>query len=87
MISIPNSPPENIDLSTVPETYHDLRQVFSKEKALTLPPYHPQDCAIDLLPTRRVYNLTKPEKEAMEVSTWSTVAAHLLHIMWQSVIQ
>ena len=32
MTSIPNSPLENIDLLTVPKTYHDLRQDLAKTK-------------------------------------------------------
>lgn len=81
MISIPNSPPGNIDLSIVPKTYHDLRQVFSKDKAL--PPHRPYDCAIDLLPdaplpTRKLYNLTEPEREAMGVYIEECLAAGLI---------
>lgn len=71
--SVPTSqsPPEEIDLSAVPSEYHDLKQVFSKDKALSLPPHRPYDCAIDLLPgsplpSKKLYNLSKPEKEAME---------------------
>ena len=61
------SPP---DLTGVPPAYHDLALVFSKDKALSLPPHRPYDCAIDLLPGAphpkgRLYNLSLPEKEAM----------------------
>uniref|UniRef100_A0A8D0AQG0 Reverse transcriptase n=1 Tax=Sander lucioperca TaxID=283035 RepID=A0A8D0AQG0_SANLU len=56
-----SQPPEPTDLSTVPPIYHDLAEVFSKEKALSLPPHRPYDCSIDLL-----YNLSAPEREAME---------------------
>uniref|UniRef100_A0A8C7X743 Gypsy retrotransposon integrase-like protein 1 n=1 Tax=Oryzias sinensis TaxID=183150 RepID=A0A8C7X743_9TELE len=63
--------PENIDLSNVPECYHDLRMVFSKTKACSLPPHRPYDCSINLLdgaplPKGRLFNLSGPEKEAME---------------------
>lgn len=59
------SPPP-ADLSGVPEAYHDLREVFSKQRALSLPPHRPYDCAIDLrpgapLPASRLYNLSKPD--------------------------
>ena len=59
------------DLSLVPPVYHDLGEVFSKQRAQTLPPHRPYDCAIDLhpgapLPSSRLYNLTRPEREAME---------------------
>ncbi|KAI3370803.1 hypothetical protein L3Q82_007121 [Scortum barcoo] len=62
---------EPVDLSGVPPAYHDLQEVFNKDKALSLPPHRPYDCAIELLPdaplpSSRLYNLTRPEQEAME---------------------
>lgn len=62
--------PEEINLSKVPSTYHDLATVFSKRKALLLPPHQPYDCALDLLPrvplpTSQLYNLSGPERESM----------------------
>ncbi|KAK7922262.1 hypothetical protein WMY93_009164 [Mugilogobius chulae] len=64
-------PFEPSDLSNVPSEYHDLQEVFSKDRALSLPPHRPYDCAIDLLPgatlpSSRLYNLSRPEREAME---------------------
>ena len=58
------------DLSTVPEEYHDLKEVFSKSRAASLP-HRPYDCAIDLLPGKsppkgKLYSLSAPEREAME---------------------
>jgi len=41
---------EPVSLADVPEAYHDLRAVFSKSRASSLPPHRPYDCAIDLLP-------------------------------------
>lgn len=38
------------DLSTVPAECHDFGEVFSKDRALSLPPHRPYDCVIDLLP-------------------------------------
>lgn len=38
------------NLTTVPQEYHDLQEVFSKHIALSLPPHIPYDCAIDFLP-------------------------------------
>ncbi|TWW80241.1 Retrovirus-related Pol polyprotein from transposon 17.6 [Takifugu flavidus] len=38
------------DLSQVPREYHDLGEVFCKQRALSLPPHRPYDCAIYLLP-------------------------------------
>ncbi len=37
-------------LSNVPEEYLDLKEVFSKSRAASLPPHRPYDCAIDLVP-------------------------------------
>jgi len=59
------------DLSTIPPVYHNLGEAFSKERARSLPPYRPYDCAIELrpdtpLPVSRLYNLSMPEKAAMD---------------------
>uniref|UniRef100_A0A3P9KE27 CCHC-type domain-containing protein n=1 Tax=Oryzias latipes TaxID=8090 RepID=A0A3P9KE27_ORYLA len=61
----------DIDLSKVPTCYHDLKAVFSKSKACALPPHRPYDCGIELLdgaplPKGRLFNLSGPEKTAME---------------------
>uniref|UniRef100_A0A3P9MLE8 Uncharacterized protein n=1 Tax=Oryzias latipes TaxID=8090 RepID=A0A3P9MLE8_ORYLA len=66
-----SSQSDDIDLSNVPECYHDLCSVFSKSKAGSLPPHRPYDCAIQLLdgatlPKGRLFNLSGPEKVAME---------------------
>ncbi len=60
-----------MDLSNVPAEYRDLREVFSKSRAASLPPHRPYDCAIDLLPGKsppkgKLYSLSVPEREAME---------------------
>ena len=39
---------EKIDLSNVPEDYHDFADVFSKKKADTLAPHRPYDLKIQL---------------------------------------
>lgn len=59
------------DLANVPSVYHDLAEVFQKDRAQSLPLHRPYDCAIDLLPgaplpTSRLYILSLPEREAME---------------------
>ncbi len=59
------------DLTGVPAEYYDLRAVFSKSRATSLPPHRPYDCAIDLLPGTsppkgRLYSLSGPEREAMD---------------------
>lgn len=64
-------PQEENDLTKVPSEYHNLKEVFSKTSANTFPPHRPYDCAIDLhpgasLPTKWLYNFSKPEREAME---------------------
>ena len=62
------SPPKPVDL---PSAYHHLQEVFSKDRALSLPPHRPYDCCINLLsgapyPSSKLYNLSKPERDAME---------------------
>ncbi|KAL0154822.1 hypothetical protein M9458_049085 [Cirrhinus mrigala] len=56
---------------TIPSHYQDLSEVFSKTKATQLPPHHPWDCAIELLPNAmppksKVYPLSRMEDQAME---------------------
>uniref|UniRef100_A0A674NT72 ribonuclease H n=1 Tax=Takifugu rubripes TaxID=31033 RepID=A0A674NT72_TAKRU len=79
----PSPAPEEINLTNVPSDYHDLQQVFSKASASSLPPHRPYDCAIDLLPgatlpTKRLFHLAKPEREAMEKYITESVAAGLI---------
>uniref|UniRef100_A0A8C6NRN6 CCHC-type domain-containing protein n=1 Tax=Nothobranchius furzeri TaxID=105023 RepID=A0A8C6NRN6_NOTFU len=55
---------EKIDLSNVPQEYHDLAKVFSKDRATSLPPHRPFDCSIELLPgaplpSSRLYHLSR----------------------------
>lgn len=76
-------PATPVDLSSVPAEYHDLAPVFSKEKAMSLPPHRPYDCAIDLLPgaalpRSRLYNLSKPEQTAMENYIRDSLAAGII---------
>lgn len=56
------------DLTT---EYHDLKEVFNKIKATSLPPHRPYDCAIDLNPGStpprgRLYSLSGPENLSMQ---------------------
>lgn len=44
-VSISQSPPEEIDFLAVPGAYYDLNQVFSRGKALSLPPHRPYSWA------------------------------------------
>ncbi|XP_050951562.1 uncharacterized protein LOC127154198 [Labeo rohita] len=39
-----------VDLCNMPVEYLDLKEVFSKSRAASLPPHRPYDCAIELLP-------------------------------------
>ncbi|XP_068589431.1 olfactory receptor 4B13-like [Cebidichthys violaceus] len=45
----PRRPDTGPSLSAVPREYMDLGEAFNKERALSLPPHCPYDCAIDLL--------------------------------------
>ncbi|KAJ8370954.1 hypothetical protein SKAU_G00109820 [Synaphobranchus kaupii] len=71
------------DLTNVPSEYHNLAQVFSKSRALSLPPHRPYDCAIDLLagaklPSGRLYSLSGPEKLAMEEYIHDSLASGII---------
>ena len=76
----PVSPP---DVAGVPEVYLDLRDVFNKTSALSLPPHRPYDCAINLLPgaplpKSRLYNLSGPEKETMKKYISESLASGII---------
>ena len=71
------------DLSSVPQVYHDLAPVFSKEQALSLPPHRPYDCAIELLPgaphpSSRLYKLNRPEQLVMEKYIQESLTAGII---------
>ncbi|XDV14335.1 hypothetical protein PO909_014606 [Leuciscus waleckii] len=70
-VSCSTAPEEPGDLSDVPEEYFDLRAVFSRSRAASLPPHRPYDCSIELLPGTtpprgRLYSLSVPERKALE---------------------
>ena len=74
-----------MDVSSVPSAYHHLREVFSKDCALSLPPHRPYDCGIDLLPnvpypSSKLYNLSKPERDAMETYITDSLATGLIYL-------
>ncbi len=74
---------EQMDLSNVPSEYLDLKRVFSKSRAASLPPHRPYDCAIDLLPGTsppkgKLYSLSAPEREAMEKYISDSLAAKII---------
>ena len=71
------------ELSKKPACYHDLREVFNKTKALSLPPHRPFDCAIDLLPDApipkgRLYSISGPERAAMDEYISSSLKAGII---------
>lgn len=75
-------PAETPDLFNIPWDYHNLQRVFCKGLALALPPHRPYDCSIDPLPgsglpSSRLFNLSHPEREALEKyihdSSWAGV--------------
>ena len=73
------------DLSGVPACYLDLKEVFNKARATSLPPHWPYDCAIDLLPGSspprgRLYSLSAPEKEAMQTYIHSSLEAGIIRL-------
>lgn len=80
----PKIHPELPDLSMVPPEYHNLGAVFSKQHVLSLPPHHPHDCRINLLPGASLrlswlYNLSQPEQEAMKMYIRKSLATSPIH--------
>jgi len=64
---------EDPDLFQVPSCYHDLKEVFSKARTLSLPPHRSYNCGIDLQPgpsppRGRLYSLSGLELKAMNFS-------------------
>lgn len=80
-VSSQPEPPEESDLRNVPCKYHDLQQVFSKDRTQSLPPHQPYDCAIlspvAPLTTKKLYNILT--KQAMEKYITESLAAGLIH--------
>ncbi|XP_026164228.1 uncharacterized protein LOC113131342 [Mastacembelus armatus] len=71
------------DLAQVPPVYHDLREVFNKERATSLPPHRHYDCAIRLLPDSvppkgRLYPLSGQEREAMQTYIQESLASGII---------
>lgn len=68
-------------LSSVPEEYHDFQEVFTKD--ISLPLHRTYDCAIDLLsraplPSCHLYNLSWPERGAVEKHICGSLAARII---------
>ena len=67
------------DRVRIPAHYQELVEVFSEEKAKTLPPHRPIDHAIDLepdykLPSGRMYNLSELELKTLKAYTEPNLA-------------
>jgi hypothetical protein len=65
-----NKPKFNPDLKDVPEVYHEFADVFSRQKADTLPPYWDCDLKIDIdegvkIPAGPIYLLSKFELKTL----------------------
>ena len=78
-----DSSPDFPDLSEVPPVYLDLKEVFNKSRATSLPPHRPYDCTIDLLPGAslpkgRLYSLSAPETEAMNKYIQGSLATGII---------
>ena len=63
--------PDPSELSNVPTEYLGIKEVFSKQRACTLPPHRSYDCAIELLPGSspsrgRIFSLSLPERRTMD---------------------
>lgn len=76
-------PKHQHSFSPIQRIWH-FDMVFSKETASQLPPHHPWDCAIELLPNAmppkcRVYPLSLPENKAMEDYIEEALSAGHIH--------
>ncbi|KAF7648883.1 hypothetical protein LDENG_00150580, partial [Lucifuga dentata] len=78
---------ELLALSGVPSVYHDLKEVFNKSWATSLPPHHLYDCTIELLPGATIpkgclyslsLSLSAPERETMDKYIQSSLAAGII---------
>lgn len=63
--------PIQISESQVPVEYLDLKEVFNKSRASTLPLQRPYDCSIEFLlgtcpPRGWIFSLSVPERDAMD---------------------
>src|SRR6202040_2028714 len=63
--------PDPVDLSNVPEEYHEFADVFDKAKAQTLAPHRPYDLKINLEegyppPLGQVYSLSQTKLKALQ---------------------
>ena len=62
---------ETSDLSNIPSEYHKFADIFSKNKAETLPPHYPYDLKINLEEDAQplvspIYSLSASEQEVLK---------------------
>lgn len=67
----------------MPEEYHYLSHVFSKDHAQSLPPHPPYDCAKDLihrasLLSSRLHQVSRLEQEALQEYITDSLATGLI---------
>lgn len=77
------SPSSAVDLWVILPVSHNLGEVFSKDRALSLPPHQLCDCAINLLPgvplpSSKPFHLSRPEQEALEAYISESLASVLI---------
>ena len=62
------------------QEYQDLKEVFNKARATSLPPHRPYDCAVNLLPgtSPPLFSLSTPETKAMERYINDSLAAGII---------
>ena len=77
--------PDPVDLSNVPEEYHEFADVFDKAKAQTLAPHRPYDLKINLeagyTPSLgQVYSLSQTELKAFE-NFWMKIWPRVLSVL------
>lgn len=78
-----DAPPLVVDLTAVPEVYHDIGGSPLQTARLHSPPTPPYDCAIDLLPraplpSSWLYSISRPKREAVERYLSDSMAAGLI---------
>lgn len=63
----PTTDSETSDLSSMPVCYHHLREVFSKTKAMSLPPHRPYDLIPGSpIPKGHLYSVSELERAGMK---------------------
>ena len=72
------------NLDTVPMEFHDLKEIFSKQRATLLPPHRPYNCVIKLVTGSMVlkgwlFSLSWPETESMISYIQASLANGIIH--------